>query len=425
MAAILDGITVLDFTQVLSGPTATRYLAEMGAEVTKVEVPPLGDMTRTSPTTRDGRSGYFVNANRGKRSVCVDLKDERGLALVRALVAEVDVVVENFSPGTMERLGLGWDTLSSINPRLIMCSISGFGHDGPLAHLPGYDGAAQAYAGITALNGEVGREPVAVGAPVGDVLTGANSAAGILGALFWRERTGEGQRVETSVLEAYLQTHDTAIQSYSVSDGAIVQSRNGRFHRLACPYGIFTASDGYIFIAAAGNRHWVDLCRAMDRADLLDEAHPWNDRLTREAARDAVNVLIDEWLTSLPSRDEALELLQQHRVPCGPVLEVDEVIDHPDLLATGAIRLASDPILGQVHVPGFPLRYSATESGFDGEAPHLGEHNVETLTEAAGGPEALAALIADGVVHGESTDARASKQRTAADRAQQSGRSDR
>ncbi len=412
MAAILDGITVLDFTQVLSGPTATRYLAEMGAEVTKVEAPPLGDMTRTSPITRNGRSGYFVNANRGKRSVCVDLKDERGVALILALVADVDIVVENFSPGTMERLGLGWDTLHEINPRLIMCSISGFGHQGPLSHLPGYDGAAQAYAGITTLNGEVGGQPVALGAPVGDVLTGANSTAGILGALFWRERTGEGQRVETSVLEAYLQTHDTGIQSYSVSQGEIVQTRNGRFHQLACPYGIFAASDGHIFIAAAGNRHWIDLCRAMGRQDLLDQDHPWNDRETREAARDEVNVEVDEWLTSLPSRDKALALLQQHRVPCGPVLGVDEVADHEDLHAMGAIRFVSDPVLGQVHVPGFPLRFSGTEAGFDGEAPHLGEHNAETLTNAAGGPEQLAALEADGVVQAPETNARPSKQRT-------------
>ena len=411
MTAILDGIQVLDFTQVLSGPTATRYLAEMGADVVKVEVPPLGDMSRSSATVRDGRSGYFVTANRGKRSVCVDLKDERGVDLIKGLVAKVDVVIENFSPGTMDRLGLGWDVLSAINPRLVMCSISGFGHTGPLSKLPGYDGAAQAYAGITSLNGDLGGPPVTVGAPMGDVLTGVNSATGILGALFWRERTGRGQRVETSVVEAYLQAHDTSIQSYSVSEGEIVQTRNGRFHQLACPYGVFSARDGFVFIAAAADRHWIDLCTAMGRDDLLEPGHRWNERTVREAERDEVNPVVDAWMMGLPSRQDALEALQAHRVPCGPVLSVDEVVGDDELRAAGLMTEATDPVLGSIDVPGFPLHFSATEAGFATEAPHLGEHNGEILSDVAGGPEALARLVADGVVHAQAFDGRPSRPR--------------
>ena len=218
--ASLAGVTVLDFTQVLSGPTCTRYLAEMGADVIKVEAPG-GEITRQSVFRRDGRSGYFVTVNRGKQSVCVDLKDERGLGVVRRMAASADVVVEYFSPGTMDRLGLGWDELSATNARLIMASISGFGHTGPLAQLPGYDGAAQAYAGLTGLNGDANGSPVVFGAPVGDVLTGLNALSGILAALFWRDRSGRGQHVRTSVLESYLQAHDTALQSYSVSGGSV------------------------------------------------------------------------------------------------------------------------------------------------------------------------------------------------------------
>lgn len=411
MPAILDGIRVLDFTQVLSGPTATRYLAEMGAEVIKVEVPPLGDITRVAATVRDGRSGYFVTVNRGKRSICVDVKNVRGLELIRSLIGDVDVVVENFSPGTMDRIGLGWDHLSRLNPRLVMCSISGFGKRGPLANLPGYDGAAQAYAGITSMNGEIGGTPIASGAAIGDVLAGANSVAGILGALFYRERTGNGQRVETSVLEAYLQAHDSSLQSYSVSGGELVQTRNGRFHQMACPYGIFAARDGYVFVAAAADKHWLDLCSAMQRDDLLAPGHPWNERRVREDNRDAINTMLDEWLSSMPSRDHAVVVLQEHRVPCGPVLSIDEVAEHPALHESGVIRTTSDPVLGSVHVPAFPLHYSEAETGFDTEAPMLGEHNEEILVDAAGGFAQFQALVSDGVIQSEPNNTRPSRQR--------------
>lgn len=395
MSGILDGTRVLDFTQVLSGPTATRYLAELGAEVIKVEMPPIGDITRSSVTRRDGRSGYFVTVNRGKQSVCVDLKDGRAVELIRRLAGTVDVVVENFSPGTMDKLGLGWAELSSGRIDLIMCSISGFGPEGPLSKLPGYDGAAQAYAGLTALNGERGGDPVAFGAPVGDVLTGVNAAVGILAALLHRDRTGHGQRVETSVLESYLQAHDTALQSYSVSGGDIVQTRNGRFHPLVCPYGIFKAADGFVFIAAAADRHWVDLCTAMGRPELHHAEHSWHERPGREADRDEINQLIDDWLCSLPNRDQAVLLLQQHRVPCGPVLDIAEVANHPQLREAGVITEVPDPILGSIHVPSFPLRFSDSDAGLDHVAPLLGQDNHTVL---AGLTDAFDELVTDGVI---------------------------
>lgn len=399
MSGILEGTRVLDFTQVLSGPTATRYLAELGAEVIKVEMPPGGDITRSSATRRNGRSGYFVTVNRGKQSICVDLKDHRAADLIRRLADTVDVVVENFSPGTMDRLGLGWEELSKGRSDLIMCSISGFGPDGPLSKLPGYDGAAQAYAGLTSLNGERGGEPVVFGAPVGDVLTGINAALGILAALLHRDRTGRGQRVETSVLESYLQAHDTALQSYSVSNGEVIQAPGGRFHPLVCPYGIFKAADGFVFIAAAADRHWVDLSDAMNRPELHHPDHPWHGRPAREADRDEINQLVDDWLTSLPSRDHAVALLQEHRVPCGPVLDIAEVANHPALREAGLISKVPDPILGSIHVPSFPLRFSESEVGFENGAPLLGQHNRAVL--AALDPE-FDQLVADGVIASDS-----------------------
>jgi len=411
MTRLLEGIRVLDFTQVLSGPTLTRYLSELGAEIIKVE-PPRGDTTRATATVKNGRSGFFVSVNRGKRSLGVDLKSPEGRDLVLSLVPKCDIVVENFSPGAIERLGFGWDTLHALHPGLVMCSISGFGQRGPMARLPGYDGVAQAYTGITSLLGEKDGPPIVSGAAVGDVLTGVNGVAAVLGALFFRERTGEGQRVEVSVLDAYMQAHDAALQTYSLSGGESIQTRSGQFHPLACPYGVFKTVDGYVFIAAAADRHWLDLCAAMDRDDLAELGHRWADRPTREADRDLVNQVVEDWLMSQPSRDEAVTVLQQHRVPAGPVLAIDEVVHHGDMREMGAIVTADDPVTGPIDVPGFPLQYSAVEVGSDSEAPFLGEHNHEILIEVLGLDEQrYQALTDSGVLRAEPVTTRPSRQR--------------
>jgi crotonobetainyl-CoA:carnitine CoA-transferase CaiB-like acyl-CoA transferase len=416
-SGLLDGIRVIDFTQALSGPTLTRYLAELGADVVKVEVPPTGDITRLSQTVRDGRSGYYLSVNRAKRSLCVDIKDPRGRDVVLDLLDGADVLAENFRPGTVERLGFGWDVVHARNPRLVMCSISAFGQEGSLAQHGGYDGVAQAYAGITSMNGEAGGAPIVAGAAMGDVLTGVNAVAAVLGALYQRERTGRGQWVSVSLLEAYMQAHDSSIQSFSLTDGQVVQTRSGRFHPMACPYGIFTARDGYLFICAAADRHWRDLCAAMARPDLAT-GHPWSVRASREAEKAAVNAFLDGWLSSLPSRDEALALLQRHGVPVGPVHSIDEVVRHPDLRAIGAVRTASDPVVGRLDVPGFPLRFSDPEAlpvhGPDGEpeAAFLGEHNREIAVDRAGlHPDRYAELVADGVLVAEPVTPRPSRQR--------------
>lgn len=411
MPGLLDGLRVLDFTQVVSGPTVTRYLAELGAEVIKIEAPPRGDLGRATATVKDGRSGFFVSVNRGKRSLCIDLKNAEGLAIVQDLVPTADILVENFSPGAIARLGLGWDVLHELNPRLVMCSISGFGQEGPLSHLPGYDGAAQAYAGITSMVGDIGGPPLAGGAAVGDVMTGVNGVAAILGALYWRERHGEGQQVVVSVLDAYMQAHDTSLQSYSLTDGEFVQTRNGRFHLIATPYGIFEAADGYIFITAAGDGHWTDLRVAMADPDIGDD-HRWNDRSTRQAEKEQVNARIEGWLATFASRDAAVAHLQKFRVPAAPVLSIDEVVQHEALRASGSVTTATDPVFGTLDVPGFPLHFSAADVGTDAEAPFLGEHNREVLVDILGSdPDRYDALVADGVLRAEPIAPRSSRQR--------------
>jgi crotonobetainyl-CoA:carnitine CoA-transferase CaiB-like acyl-CoA transferase len=413
MGALLDGIRIIDFTQALSGPTLTRYLAELGADVIKVEAPG-GDITRHSPTMRSGRSGYFASVNRAKRSLGVDLHDPRGRELVQSLVDGADVVAENFRPGTIERLGFGWQRLSARNPRLVMCSISAFGQHGPLAHLAGYDGVAQAYSGVTSLNGEVDGPPIVAGAALGDVLTGVNAVAAVLGALYHRERTGLGQRVEVSLLLSYMQAHDASIQSHSLSGGAVVQHRSGRFHPMACPYGIFTVRDGYLFLCAAADRHWRDVCAAMDRPDLAAGTHPWSRRPDREADKVAVNAFVEAWLMSLPGRQAALELLQRHRVPVGPVYSIDEVVHEEALRASGAVRTVTDPVLGSFDAPGLPLVFSAVEPCAEAEAPFLGEHNLEVVTGPGGRTRAeYEHLVAAGVLHAEPVHPRPSRQRAA------------
>ncbi len=408
---LLQGLRVLDFTQVLSGPTLTRYLAEMGAEVIKVEAPPGGDITRHSATVRDGRSGYFLTVNRGKHSLCIDVKDPRGRQAVLDLIPHVDIVVENFRPGTIDRLGLGYDELRARNPALIFCSISGFGQSGPMAHLAGYDAVAQAYAGITSLNGHRNEPPVLNGAAIGDVLTGVNGLAAVLGALFWRERTGEGQRVGVSLLGSYMQAHDTSIQSWSLSNGEVIQTRSGRFHQMACPYGIFTAVDGYVMICAASDRHWADLCAALDRLDLMDPGHPWAGRRSREDDKVAVNAFLDAWVMAQPSRDDAVARLQEHRVPAAPVLSVDEVAEHPMLRETGVVTKATDPVIGHFDVPSFPLEFSALDGEPSAaEAAFLGEHNRAVLVGLGGMSEdTFDALVAEGVLAAEDVRGRPSR----------------
>ncbi|MCL8209018.1 MAG: CoA transferase, partial [Actinomycetia bacterium] len=274
----------------------------------KVEQAPYGDPARLNPVIRKGRSAYFMQHNLGKHSLCVNLKTERGRDLVRALVPHMDVVVENYSPGVMARMGLSYKELAPLNPRLVMCSISALGQTGPLAHVPGYDYIAQAYAGVTEVMGEPGQAPVMPMAAMGDVSTGVHALAAITCALLHRERTGEGQYIDISLLDSYIHMHDFSLQTYSASQGRFVPTRGGAHHTGLAPCGIFRASQGYITIVAALDHQWKGLTRAMGRPELSDDPRfrTVKDRLKHK------HELIDEverWLQSLPDRDTALAAL--------------------------------------------------------------------------------------------------------------------
>jgi len=379
---ILDGYRIIDFTQYLAGPSATRLMAELGAEIIKVEMAPYGDPSRAFPYRKNKRSAYYIQQNRGKKSLCLDLKDERSQAVVRDLIRECDVLIENYAPGVIGRLGFGWEQVRELNPRLVMCSISAFGQTGPLSHLSGFDYIAQAYAGVTSVIGEPDRPPSLPMLAIGDVTTGVHAACALGFALLDVHRTGVGQHLDISLLDCYFHQHEVNVQAYSASGGKIVPRRAGSHHYAVAPTGIFRGPEGYIMILALLHQ-WPVLCKAMGREDLIkDERFKTNE--LRVANLQELIELIEAWLQRFPTDAAAIEALQAVRVPVAPILTVPQAIDHPHHRARGTVRRVSDRMLGEFDMPGMPLRFSGHPDLPELQAPFLGEHNGEILTGLLG-----------------------------------------
>ena len=382
MEHALSGIRVLDLSRALAGPSCTRMLAEMGAEVIKVESAPSGDMVRGMSKLRNERSLYYIQQNRGKKSVCVNLRDPRGMALVTALVPKVDVVVENFKPGTMAEMGLGYARLREMRQDIILCSISALGQSGPLSHLPGYDFIAQAYSGVTSMIGEAGGTPYIPLVAVGDVNTGVHGALAILAALRYRDRTGRGQHLDVGLLDVYYHCHEVSVHQYSGSNGQLKPSRQGPHLNYIAPAGVFKANGGWVVIMAFLH-HWKDLCAAMGRPELVTDPDFATDpaRLGRRAE---LIKIIEDWLATFADRDSAVEHMHKHGVPAAPVLSIEETVNHPHLRARGTVRTIEDPIAGKFEVPGMPLKFSEFPQALPLEAATLGQHNGEVLSHLLG-----------------------------------------
>jgi crotonobetainyl-CoA:carnitine CoA-transferase CaiB-like acyl-CoA transferase len=396
---MLEGYRVLDFTQVLAGPTTARYLAEMGAEVIKVEFAPNGDISRGVPYLRDGRSGYYVQQNLGKKSLCLDLKDPAGAAIIRELIPKMDVMLENFAPGVIARLGFAYAVVRTLNPKIIMCSISTFGQSGPLAFRPGYDFIGCAYSGVMSMIGHPDRPPVIPQVGVGDISTGVHALSAILGALLHRERTGEGQFVETSLLDCYFSYNDMTVHTSSLSGGTIRPRRNGAHHFAVAPLGVFNGKSHSILIMASTEHQFVYLCRAMSRPELATDPR-FKTNAERMAHVDELTRLIQDWFDSMSSDEEVFRLFDEHRVPYAPVLTIEEAMAHPHLRERGTVRTINDRFLGEFEIPGFPLRFSEFPRHPQLDAPTLGEHNEAVLHEYLGySPERIATLVAQGVLH--------------------------
>ncbi len=395
----LEGVTVLDFTQYLAGPSCTRLLVEMGADVIKVEYPPYGDPVRPSPPRRNGRSAYHVQQNRGKRSLSVDLTRPEGISLIEDLIPKVDIVVENYSPGVMERRGLGYSRLRELNPQIIMASISGFGQTGPLSEKTAFDFIAQAYSGLMHMTGEADGPPMLIGAGIADTSTGVHAFAALGYALYRRDRTGEGSHLDIGMVDVMYHMQETAVSGPSLSGGETVAMRTGRHYAPASPAGIFKAPQGWIVVFALENQI-MNLWAALGRPELAEDPRFQNNR-TRLEHRDALTDIIEKWMSSFERDTEIISVLEQHRVPCGPVVEPVKLADtHPHFLERGTVREVSDPLAGSMLIPGFPLRFSDAPELPDLVAAEVGEHNTSVLEDLLGmDSHSVSALEEEGVLY--------------------------
>jgi crotonobetainyl-CoA:carnitine CoA-transferase CaiB-like acyl-CoA transferase len=310
---VLDGYKVLDFTQVLAGPTATRMMAEMGAEVIKVELAPAGDPSRALPFLKDGRSAYYIQQNRGKKSLCIDVKNPVGLEIIKALIPKMDVMIENYAPGVIKRMGLDYQTVSTLNPKIVMCSISSLGQSGPLADRPGYDTVGAAYAGVLDMCGYPDRAPVFPALGIGDVSTGVHALAAITSALLGRQRSGQGQYVETSLLDCYFGYHELNVQMLSASGGTMKPRRTGEHHYMVAPAGMFKGKHTYLLIIGGLDRQWPAMCQAMDRIDLVNDPR-FNSLASRAQNIAEVIRIVQDWVDKLED-EEVEQALEKYRVP--------------------------------------------------------------------------------------------------------------
>ena len=394
-AGPLSGMVVLDLTQILAGPMCTMVLADMGADVIKVEKPQGGDDNRrmAPPFIKDWSAG-FLAVNRNKRSLALDLRSDAGRGVFRRLVAGADVVAENFRPGVMERLGLGYEELAGINPRLVYCAISGFGGTGPARNRGGFDLVAQGVSGLMSVTGHPDSPPAKVGVPVTDLTAGLFGANGIMAAYIHALKTGQGQMVDTSLMEAGV-AYTVWESSVYFADGEI-PGPLGSAHRMSAPYQALRTRDGYLNLGAATQPTWEQLCRAIGREDLIDDERfraPW-DRKAREAELAA---LLEQ---TFGAQDTAhwLELLDEAGVVAGPIYNMEQVYRDPQVLAREMLVDTDDPELGTIHNIGVPVKLSATPGGIRRRAPALGEHSAEVLLERGFGREEVDALVTDGVI---------------------------
>ena len=395
MPGALTGIRVLDLTRVLAGPYATMVLGDLGAEVIKLEQPGTGDEARNFGPFKNGFSLYFMSVNRGKQSLTLDLKAPQGKEIFLELVKQSDVLVENFRPGAMKKLGLDYETLREYQPSLIYAACSGFGQTGPYAERGAYDMIIQGMGGIISITGEPDRPPVRVGTSISDITAALFTAIGILSALHHRDRTGEGQLVDVGMLDGMVAILENAIVRHFAT-GEIPQPL-GSQHPAITPFEAFESADGYIIIAIGNDSLWRKFCEHVERLDLVND-----ERFATNASRTANHDQLHPILTEIMrGRTTArwIEGLDALGVPCGPINTIDKVVNHPQVLAREMIAKVSHEITGGVEVPGVPIKLSKTPGQVSAPAPALGEHTTKILTGLlAKSPDTVDRLEREGVV---------------------------
>jgi crotonobetainyl-CoA:carnitine CoA-transferase CaiB-like acyl-CoA transferase len=374
----LDGIRVIDLSRVIAGPWCGALLADLGADVIKVEDVGPGDESRTWPPHKDGEAAAYLLFNRNKRGIALDLKQPEAVEVVKRLVKDADVVIENFRTGTMESFGLGYDVLSAINPRLIYCSVSAFGRTGPRKDSPGYEALMQAFSGIMSITGEPGGQPVRAGVSFLDLTTGILCALGVSNAIIQRQRTGLGQRVDGSLLETAVSLLAFHAEGYLLT-GALPRAL-GSGHPSLSPYRNFKCRDGqWIFIAAANDRFWQKLVNALGLTELAADPR-FQKNQGRVANRAELEGILEKTIGGL-DREPLLKLLEEADVPATPVNTVDQVMNDPQTAERGIVQRVTHPRLGEIPVVGTPLHFSRMAPGVRRAAPLRGEHTDAVLTD--------------------------------------------
>ncbi|MDR2620646.1 MAG: CoA transferase [Propionibacteriaceae bacterium] len=376
----LEGITVLDLSRVLAGPYTGMMLADNGANVIKIEAPRTGDDSRAFGPFVGKESAYFMSLNRNKRSIVMNFKNPEHVAAFKELVKHADVVLENYRPGTTDKLGIGYDVLKEINPRLIYAQCSGFGDTGPYRLKPAYDVVVQAMGGIMSITGQEGGEPTRVGASVGDVIAGIFTAFGVSTALVAREKTGVGQKLDISMLDCQVAVLENAIARYVTTGTSPVPI--GNRHPSITPFAAFTASDGWVIVGAGNDKLWGGLCdligqpelkadpRFLTNGDRTNNVYELTPILNEAFSHRTMN----EWLTDL----EAAGL------PCAPINNVEKIVNDPQIAAREMIVEVTHPVAGPLKMPGVPIKFSQTPGGVETPAPLLGQHTSEILQEVLG-----------------------------------------
>ena len=378
MPPALENLKVVDLTRTIAGPFCTMFLGDMGADVIKVEEPELGDETRGWTPFWDDVSTQFLSFNRNKRSLSVNLKEQEGIDIILGLAAKADVMIESFRPGALDRMGFGYEAVRQLNPSIIYCSVSGYGRTGPMAEKPGYDLVIQAYSSLMYLTGEPDGMPLRVGFSLVDLFTGMMAYGSIMTALWHRANTGEGQWIDTSLLDgqvAAMSYHGTGYMATGVEP-----HRLGSGHPSLVPYQSFPSSDGFFILGCANQGLWERMCHAIGREDLLEDPRFTTNTDRVKHRSECVELLSDIFRTE--STEHWVELISDAGIPCGPINRVSQVINDPQVKARNMVVDIPHPQVPGLRVPNSPLKLSATPPKVRRHPPLLGEHNEEILADA-------------------------------------------
>jgi len=395
MPGPLTGVRVLDLTRALAGPYSSMMLGDMGADVLKVEMPKTGDEARAwGPPFINGESGYFLSVNRNKKGMTLNLKDARGKEILAKLMARADVVLQNFSPGTLEKLGFPYERMKALNPRIVYCAISGFGQSGPSASKVAYDQILQGLGGLMSITGPVGGPPIKVGVPIADIASGMFAAYAVMVALFHRERTGQGQMIDTSLLDGQVALLTFQAQRYFLTGKA--PGWSGNCHPLIAPYELFKTRDSYINVAVGNDSLWARFCQSLGLEQYVNDLR-FKTNSDRLANRDALIAIIEERF-SRSTTAEIVALLGGVGVPSGAVHNLAEVFADPQVVHLGLEQVMQHPTVGELHQTGIPYRFSVSPGALRLPPPRLGQHTDEVLQDLGYAKEEIGRLRQEGAI---------------------------